>query len=111
MDVVEYVKQRNRLCDAMEDCDLCPLKKNYHCMVNNINDEKDAREAVKIIKKWAEAHPSKTRQDDFLKLFPDAWIDEYGILCVCPSKVDKTIQCGDDSCAKCAQNYWMQEVE
>ena len=69
MDVIKFVKQRNRLCDTMEDCDLCPLKKNYNCVINDINDEKDARETVKIIEKWIEAHPRKTKQDDFLKLF------------------------------------------
>lgn len=110
MDVIKFVKQRNRLCDTMEDCDLCPLKKNYNCVINDINDEKDARETVKIIEKWIEAHPRKTKQDDFLKLFPNAMLDEYGVLTVCPQGIDSTVECNDVSCFDCTRGYWMQEV-
>lgn len=66
-------------------------------------------EAEAIIRKWAEEHPRKTRQSEFLKLYPNARLSESGVLCICPLNVDNTTNCLND-CKQCQERYWKEEV-
>lgn len=75
--------------------------------------EKQAERMVNVIGQWAKEHPIKTRQSEFLKMFPNAALLD-GILTISPCKIDKncdgTKNCSMN-CADCARDYWMQEVE
>ena len=72
--------------------------------------------------KWM-PKPKKTRQSEFLKLFPNARLID-GALAVSPCVVDKSLYAGKDEhgncvrciefkqgCRGCADAYWNEEVE
>lgn len=111
MDAVEYVKTQYRLCRSKNNCSECPLqdKENCCCIMDTIEY---AEKAVQIVEQWAKDHPVKTRQSEFLKLFPNAAIDEDdGILCIKPCTIDESIGCTNGKgCDDCYRKYWLTEV-
>ena len=79
MDAVEYVKTQFRLCRSKDSCSECPLqdKENCCCIMDTIEY---VEKAVQIVEQWAKEHPVKTRQSEFLKVFPKAtiaYIEEF----------------------------------
>lgn len=114
MDAVEFFKTVNRLCKNQKHCTECPICKNgVSCMVKADDDSiKSIEETVSKVEQWAKDHPVKTRQSEFLKLFPDAIIDEDdGILRIIPCFVDESIACTNEkSCDECRREYWLAEV-
>lgn len=114
MDAVEYVKQRNRMCDYYVNCGDCPAGKYEWCSsLNGIPN------MVPIVEQWAKEHPIKTRQSEFLKLFPEASVLGGGYLNICPSQLSsecrdkKTGGCYDPGmdCRKCKRDFWLKEIE
>ena len=81
----------------------------------------DAKEQVAIVEKWSAEHPKKqkkTRQDVFLKQYPEANIDEHGILWICPMNISTTHRNSDglcryqeSLCMDCRREFWMEEVK
>ena len=116
MDAVKFLKAKNRMCKE-HDCFGCPIgTKDGGCAAGTqCGEEKTAEEVVQIVEKYAAEHPVKTRQSEFLKMFPDAPIVN-GIPCVNPcdlsTKVtDKDGWCDKYSdCEKCGKEYWLEEV-
>ena len=114
MDAVEYVKQRERMCDYYSDCDKCPAKEVIGCA--NITK---ISQMVPIVEKWAKEHSVKTRQSEFLKQWPDAEIGYDGLLTVAPCQLNiELLQCEsqDDCenrgvCGKCRRDFWLKEIE
>ena len=104
MDAVEYVKQRERMCDYYSDCDKCPAKEVIGCA--NITK---ISQMVPIVEKWAKEHPIKTRQSEFLKMYPNARIDD-GVIFLGPCAIDKSHKCTLD-CKKCCRDFWLKEIE
>lgn len=123
MDAVEFIRERNRMCDQYwqvdGDCDGCPIiDADVEC--NELRNMIDcADKAVKVIEQWAREHPRKTRQSELLKMLPDIPIDENGVARLCPALIskeymdEKTGGCGKINfvCYKCRRDFWMQEVE
>lgn len=134
MDAVEFMKESNRMCKAFNDT--CKNKdgNNFYCgfycglrYEANKNGEScdeyirnHPDKAVAIVAKWAKEHPRKTRQSEFLKMFPEATIFE-GVLKIEPceligSKLNSE-EChsydefGLSGCYECRKNYWLEEVE
>lgn len=115
MDAVEFFKTVNRLCKNQRCCTECPIHKNgMGCMVNADDDSvKSIEETVSKVEQWAKDNPIKTRQSEFLKLFPNAMINESdGILCITPCNIEgKSIGCPNGkSCGDCRRDYWLTEV-
>mgnify|MGYP000079719213 CR=1 FL=1 len=120
MDAIQFFKTVGRICKTNnEKCDECPLDKcpcsayiNY--MVDTEQD-KDIEEMVKIADRWAKEHPDKTRQSEFLKIFPRAKVRD-GVISLCPQFYCITILgtdftgCNPSDCAKCLREYWLAEV-
>lgn len=84
-----------RMCNSYDVCDECPLYYR-NCGIgkdcgNIITDEPD--KANEIILKWCEEHPIETRQDRFLKMFPNAKKYDNGVVDVCPEWMDKDFSC------------------
>ncbi len=114
MDAVEYVKQRERMCDYYVNCGDCPADNYERC--ESINEIPNL---VPIVEQWAKEHPIKTRQSELLKLFPEANMlcDEY--LNICPAQLSsecrdkETGGCYDTGmdCGKCKRDYWLKEIE
>lgn len=114
MDAVEYVKQRNRMCDYYVNCSECPVGQ-YKVCASIVGIPK----LIPIVEQWAKEHPVKTRQSEFLKIFPEASMlnDEY--LNICPAQISsecrdrETGGCYDPGmdCGKCKHDFWLKEIE
>ena len=114
MDAVEYLKAFGRLCNNYLCGDNCPL-------IDSCDDESDDGyvRKVQIVEQWAKEHPVKTRQSEFLKLFPEASVLGDGYLNICPSQLSsecrdkETGGCYDPGmdCGKCKRDYWLKEIE
>lgn len=102
-----------RMCNSNSTCEkLCPIYKRLQeakncvavalCQLCPINDPKAAAESVR---KWAEEHPII-----FLEMYPNAGLDEDGVLKVCSCDIDKRIICCI-KCKNCRKEYWGKEIE
>ena len=116
MDAVKYLKEMNRMCNGSDCCE-CPLftnnnGKNVNC---KILEKEYAEEAVEIVEKWSADHPVKTRQSEFLKMFPNAKFDDEEIITICPKSIDGKLKsdevCYSMTCRQCRKEYWLAEVE
>ncbi len=122
MDALEYEKARIRMCRTMilgkDGCAACPLYDGlrHRCWLATsamTNTDIDTIEThIDRVIYWANEHPIKTRQSEFLRMFPNAKIGEDdGILCIKPCDIDKSIECPNGKgCDDCYRKYWKEEV-
>lgn len=100
IEIKDYLNQE----EIKEICKDALYQKIREDMRNlNVND---------IIANISYAHPRKTRQSEFLNLFPDADLST-GTVNVCPNslyagKCDCTRY---QNCLSCKREFWSQEVE
>lgn len=114
MDAVEYVKQRERMCDYYVNCGDCPAGNYEGCASLN-----EIPNLVPIVEKWAKEHPVKTRQSEFLKMWPDAEVGDDGYPSVAPCQLYKDIEekdengvcCKNCGCAECRRDFWLKEIK
>lgn len=129
MDAVTYIKAYARMCDSFDSkhnitgkpCVGCPLDDiGRGCHMNDLTN--NAEECVAAVEKWAKEHPVKTRQSEFLKMFPNARIEIDGMSPICPIVVDKRCHNKDDDalcclvrdeeeCRKCRRDFWLAEIK
>lgn len=113
MDAVEFFKTVNRLCSNQSCCNGCHIYKNG-CMVGFDDDSiKSIDETVSKVDQWAKDNPVKTRNSEFLKLFPNA--PKSGrVLDICPKNLNIDYmppkRCENISCSACKRDYWNEEV-
>ena len=103
--IYDYV----RMCKFYDDCSICPLwHTTCHLLISEHPDK-----ANEIILNWCKEHPVETRQDRFLKMFPNARKDEDGVLSICPKFVNKDFSCrvAKNRCSDCCKEYWLAEVD
>lgn len=111
MDAVELLKGINRICEHHLNCDDgCPLK--TWCVKNLCSLSEDPKKVIEVVEKWTNEHPVKTRQSEFLKMFPNARI-RGDVLEIRPCDIDDNIECidRDEECYECYRKYWLAEVE
>ena len=114
MDAIEYVKQRNRMCDYYTNCTECPAGNYEGCSSLN-----SILKFVPIVEQWANVDPVKTRQSELLKLFPEASILYNEYLNICPAQISsecrdkETGGCYDPGmdCDQCKRDFWLKEIE
>ena len=117
MDALEFLRERNRMCKSFNRCsDGCPAWGGSCKLETGTVLEWEADKQVEIVKEWAAAHPRKTRQSVFLEQWPEAEIDKYGCLRLCPELVSADYRnrhgdCLNRVCIDCRREFWMQEVE
>ena len=113
MDAVEFLKVLGKMCDG--NCRKCEFGKKAsraepcHCWRNAHPEE-----AVAIVEKWAKEHPVKTRQSEFLKLFPGADVCKTdGCLTLNPCTIYEKMrkECDGKLCSDCRREFWLAEVE
>jgi hypothetical protein len=107
MDAVEFYKAFKRMCNKT-DCKDCLLDQKCRPSANV-----EPEEVVELVEEWAKEHTAKTRQSEFLRMFPNATINESdGILCITPCSIEgKSIGCTKGkSCGDCRSKYWLTEV-
>ena len=114
MDAVEYVKQRDRMCDYYVNCGDCPAGNYEGCSSLN-----EIPRMVPIVEKWAKEHSVKMRQSEFLKMWPDAEIGDDGYPSVAPCQLYKDMEekdengvcCKNCGCGICRRDFWLKEIE
>lgn len=122
MDAVEFFKTVNRLCEN-QSCSECPVCKEGVCMVMNMvridgGLVESIKETVSKVEQWAKDHPVKTRKSEFLKMFPNAYLET--ITRLLPCSLDSTLKpfrCAKYGylsitcrCDRCRDDYWNEEV-
>lgn len=114
MDALEFLRERKRMCNSYNGCEDCPLAKG-RCVIGT--SDEDCERIVATVEKWSKEHPRKTRQSVFLKMFPHAILNDKGQPGYCPKILDtKYKPVGDcvldvDTCQRCFDKFWSQEVE
>ena len=116
MDAVEYVKVLRRMCKCQPSCNACPLYSQFGCFSANMSEA--AEKAIPFVEQRAKDHPVKTRQSEFLKMFPNA--DMQRIYALFPCVMDQTIRptrcvkyesfSSPKKCVECRKDYWNEEV-
>ena len=114
MDAVEYVKQRKRMCDYYANCGDCPA-----CDYEWCSSLSGIPKMVPIVEQWVKEHPAKTRQSEFLKMWPDAEIGGDGLPTVAPCQLNiELLQCESQkdceergACGKCRRDFWLKEIK
>lgn len=111
MDAMEFIRERNRMCKAFPSCKGCPTCDFDGCGSVHLNEG-----IIPIVEKWAEEHPRKTRQSEFLKRWPNAQLDENDNIKVCPKLLMGVAPSNNGqgcicSCYTCREDFWSQEVE
>lgn len=104
MDAVEFLDKVDRLSKRGSTEE----KMRY----NDYRTARDNTRAVKFVERWDAEHLVKTRQSEFLKLFPNAQTDS-GCLNACPMDVfgNTGIDCNKRTCFECKKAFWLAEVE
>lgn len=101
MDAVEFLKQYSRMVTFGVQLFKVPSNLPYE-------------EIVSRVEQWAKEHPIKTRQSEFLKMFPNASVGYNGTLVICPSQADTKAVAGcvrsERNCDKCKRDFWLKEV-
>ena len=114
MDAVEFLKEKERMCRSYncESCVKCPCDdiNNGFDMTCDCLEAENPERFVDIVERWSNEHPKKTRQGEFLKMFPNAKIEE-GCLLICPIHCDKNEKCGAGRCVDCRKKYWLSEID
>lgn len=120
MDAVEFLVTRDRMCKSFNGrCNGCEVKKRMGAGDVCINYMKQhPQEVVEIVERWGKEHPRKTRQSEFLKLFPKGRLMSDGMLKFCPQEVDSGFMCPmiekkslGIHCVDCRREYWLSEED
>lgn len=103
MDAVKFIEEHRRMYKV--------TGKHLPTLAGGI----PAEDVVKEVEDWSAAHPRKTRQSVFLEQYPQADIDNTGLLILCPKRISADIRvtadCLRQGCSDCRREFWMQEVE
>lgn len=113
MDAVEFCKTVNRLC-RNQDCNVCPVKGKGRCMVGfDDTSIRNIEETISKVEQWAKEHPIKTRQSEFLRMFPNAQIHD-DVIWMCPKCIGCDYKpeenCNEIYCCDCKRKFWLTEV-
>lgn len=105
MDAVVYGKTLLRMCKSHPACGGCPLQSKDGCMAEIFGD---VEKAVPIVEQWAKDHPIKTRQSEFLKMFPNVPMRD-DVIDICPATVVKGLKnaehCNHILCKDCRKTF------
>lgn len=105
MDAIEFLKTAKRRCENGE--------KEIYSVIDL--EKIDIENYVKNIEEWGKNNPIKTRQTEFLKIFPNVPMRQDGYLDIAPCNLDKEIyrKCIKSSmrCDECHKEFWDKEVE
>lgn len=117
MDAVEFLKEKERMCNKCSACSGCPVDKKNNGFYMDCEDLaiENPEEFVAIVEKWSAEHPVKTRQSEFLKMFPNADLIRDGVVNICPRSTDvnykTSYECFHTDCDDCYKEYWLAEVD
>lgn len=121
MTAVEYFRVKARMTKTNEYI-TCDRDCKDDCVLSICNNPRDKscigfemlypEEAVAIVQKWAEEHPIRTRQSEFLKIFPNT--PKYNdFLDICPAHIEEISKedCKlKSNCIVCKKDFWLAEL-
>lgn len=120
MDAVKFIEERDRMCKSFGvSCQGCPAfgaGEDVLCCAVEKESPLDATARIAIVEEWSITHPRKTRQSEFLKMFPNPALDSDGVIAIQPCEVIVDA-CKDSNgnkrtnCWACRREFWMQEIE
>lgn len=127
MDAVEFLKEKDRMCKSFDQT-VCRDRDDVACELRHKSSKeniscyeyikKHPAEAVEIVEQWAKEHPVKTRQSEFLKMFPKAKVDANNVITICPYETCISYKCDliwgestEPKCHECRKKYWLEEVD
>ena len=117
MDALEFLRERKRMCNLCKHCEGCPLKR-AGCGLGTSASDEEYEKIIATVEHWSKEHPRKTRQSVFLERYPEAKIDNTGVLDVCPTLIVYSHRTDEGECIDinrkcfvCRREFWMQEVE
>lgn len=108
MDAEKFIREYRRMLK----------EKGYGAVI--LHEENKPEAIIAEVEEWAREHPRKTRQSEFLKLWPEAEISgDTGALTVCPAQLLAKYRGAEDGgclseafrCDDCLREFWMEEVE
>lgn len=117
MDVLEFIKERQRMCNFYYDpekgycSDKCPARNLDCCSLDDL-DNNDVERLIKVVEGWSSKYPPETRQSEFLKQYPNAKCID-GVLAICPKIINASLSCpyrADIDCSDCRREFWMKEM-
>ena len=125
MDAVVFLETRDRMCRSHllgekrgSMCKGCGLHDAMTWAMTTCHDliNMCPEKAVAIVEQWAREHPRKTRQSEFLKVFPRANLGDDGMIKFCPQELDSNFLCpqrqlGGRNCTNCRKDFWLAEVK
>lgn len=114
MDAVTYIKEKSRMTKKCNiDCYKCPLAyenngKDFSC---TILEKCYPEKVVEIVENWSKEHPIRTRQSEFLKIYPNVMKDK-NVIGICPLAVDTEFKYCEKytNCAACKKKYWLEDI-
>lgn len=119
MDAMKFLSEAKRMCNNAGSCETCDA--NEFCgftpeFPRDFGEVDQMQKMVKLVEKWAEEHPRKTRQSEFLKQWPNAKMNPFTeTVDVPPCCLDKSLldECREHfiDCNDCERKYWLMEVE
>lgn len=101
------------LLEELGDVNLCMsvVEANRGIHIRGLSVDKKARWAQRIREARGETpKKKKTRQSEFLKIFPKVGLKE-GVIDICPLFLDKTANCIKVNCRVCQKDFWLAEVK
>lgn len=112
MDANKFMTEYQRMCTRYSHCVDCPLCADRQCAEIPARYTKESLiKLIKVVEDWAAAHPVTTRADLFKNIYPNAAIDPFGALYICPADLSTNFKCEDRiSCVDCRKEYWTKEV-
>lgn len=120
MDAVEFLVTRDRMCRSFNGC--CTGCEVYERMGTGEACihymARHPQEVVEIVERWGKEHPRKTRQSEFLKVFPRVSMTADDVIAFCPESMDSAFVCPikerdhyDPECGECRKKYWLEKVD
>lgn len=121
MDAMKFLSEAKRMCSNAGPCSTCDV--NEFCgftpeFPKDFGTVDQMHKMVKLVEKWAEEHPRKTRQSVFLEQYPEARIGDDGVLQIYPCSISASHRNARGNCVTmgrkcpdCRREFWMQEVE
>lgn len=102
------------LLEELGDVNLCMsvIEANRGIHIRCLSVDKKARWAQRIREARGETpkEKKKTRQSEFLKIFPKVGLKE-GVIDICPLFLDKSANCIKVNCRVCQKDFWLAEVK
>ena len=117
MDALEFLRERERMCNSYDGCKDCPFD-DSKCVIDSTVSDEDCKRIIATVEQWSKEHPRKTRQSVFLEQWPEARIGDDGVLQIYPCSISASHRNARGNCVNmgrkcpdCRREFWMQEVK